>query len=145
MDRSSAPWHLLTGPRHAVPWTAPPPPCICPLKAVAGLRRGARTGSCAANTTLSEVDNNLYYNPALGAAGTRQRPLFGSVGVPTMTLAEWQASPLTGIPNDRHSLVADPLFADRAAGNFSLRQGSPALGLGFEPIPAITAPSRRGR
>jgi hypothetical protein len=36
--------------------------------------------------------------------------------------------------NDRHSLVADPGFADLDAQDFTLHADSPALGLGFEPI-----------
>jgi hypothetical protein len=35
---------------------------------------------------------------------------------------------------DRSSVVADPLCADPAAGDFTLGQGSPALALGFRPI-----------
>ncbi len=42
----------------------------------------------------------------------------------------WQA-----IGQDVHSKVADPLFVDAAAGNYRLRPESPALALGFEPIP----------
>jgi hypothetical protein len=42
---------------------------------------------------------------------------------------------------DANSVVADPLFVDAAAGNFSLKPSSPALKLGFEPIPVIEAPS----
>lgn len=100
-------------------------------------------GTCGMNTTLREVDNNVYYNPTLGVAGTAARPLFGSVGLPTMTLAAWQANTLTGIPNDKHSLVADPLFVDSRRGDFTLKANSPALGLGFEQIPPITAPSKK--
>lgn len=36
--------------------------------------------------------------------------------------------------HDRHSLVADPMFVDPANGNFSLKEGSPALKMGFRPI-----------
>ena len=33
------------------------------------------------------------------------------------------------------SIFADPLFADPANGDYSLQAGSPAFGLGFEPLP----------
>jgi hypothetical protein len=36
---------------------------------------------------------------------------------------------------DTHSLIADPLFTDPAHGDFTLKPGSPAFSLGFEPIP----------
>ncbi len=42
----------------------------------------------------------------------------------------WQAQGL-----DRHSLVADPLFVDPDKGDYRLRDDSPALKLGFKPIP----------
>jgi hypothetical protein len=35
---------------------------------------------------------------------------------------------------ERHSLVADPLFADFAARDFTLSPDSPAFSLGFNPI-----------
>ncbi|MCE5240365.1 right-handed parallel beta-helix repeat-containing protein [bacterium] len=43
---------------------------------------------------------------------------------------EWRA---TGM--DQTSVVADPLFADPAQHNYALKPGSPALKLGFKPIP----------
>jgi hypothetical protein len=44
---------------------------------------------------------------------------------------------------DLHSVVADPLFVDAAAGDFTLKPDSPAFALGFEPIPTIEAPTKR--
>ncbi|HOW73491.1 MAG TPA: right-handed parallel beta-helix repeat-containing protein [Phycisphaerae bacterium] len=35
---------------------------------------------------------------------------------------------------DEHSVIADPLFTDPAAGDFTLRPDSPAVKLGFQPI-----------
>ena len=42
---------------------------------------------------------------------------------------EWQA---TG--QDTHSIVADPLFVNPAAGDYRLKEGSPAIKIGFEPL-----------
>jgi len=62
-------------------------------------------------------DHNLYWN----ASG---RPiLFG-----TKSLAEWQA-----VGQDKDSLIADPLFVGPSHGDFTLRPGSPAAQIGFEP------------
>ena len=42
----------------------------------------------------------------------------------------WQAKGM-----DQHSVVADPLFVDAKADDYRLRDESPALKLGFKPIP----------
>ena len=46
---------------------------------------------------------------------------------------EWEAWQQAG--GDVHSIIADPLFVDAENGDFCLRPDSPALKLGFEPIP----------
>ena len=46
---------------------------------------------------------------------------------------EWEAWQMAGA--DTHSVVADPLFVDAAHGDFTLKPDSPALKLGFQPIP----------
>lgn len=46
---------------------------------------------------------------------------------------EWEAWQMDGA--DRHSIVADPSFVDGTHGDFRLKPDSPALKLGFEPIP----------
>jgi parallel beta-helix repeat protein len=46
---------------------------------------------------------------------------------------QWQAWQDKGL--DRHSLIADPLFADFKKGDFHLSPHSPALKMGFKPIP----------
>lgn len=46
---------------------------------------------------------------------------------------EWEAWQMAGA--DAHSVVADPKFVDPEHGNFTLRPESPALKLGFQPIP----------
>ena len=48
---------------------------------------------------------------------------------------------------DQTSVIADPLFADAANFNFTLKEGSPALALGFQQIDmsdvGIRVPFRR--
>jgi len=51
----------------------------------------------------------------------------------TEAATEWEAWQMAGA--DTHSAVADPLFVDAEHGDFTLKPGSPALKLGFEPIP----------
>ncbi len=46
---------------------------------------------------------------------------------------EWQAWQNLGL--DQHSVIADPLFVDRANDDYRLRPESPAFALGFKPIP----------
>lgn len=47
-----------------------------------------------------------------------------------LSLADWQA-----MGYDTHSVVADPKFVDPAAGDFRLKEDSPAWALGFKKIP----------
>ncbi|NPV47535.1 MAG: hypothetical protein HPY69_11285 [Armatimonadetes bacterium] len=48
-------------------------------------------------------------------------------------MSEWEAWQALGL--DVHSVIADPLFVDRDRDDYRLQPGSPALALGFEPIP----------
>jgi hypothetical protein len=46
------------------------------------------------------------------------------------TWSQWKAAGL-----DAHSVVADPMFVDSASGDYSVKDGSPALTLGFKNFP----------
>jgi hypothetical protein len=74
-------------------------------------------------------DRNLYW------------PAKGEFRADSLTFAQWQA-----LGFDRHSRVADPLFVDPAADDFGLKDGSPALALGFKPfdISAALSPAPVG-
>jgi len=73
---------------------------------------------------LKGEDNRFDYN------------LYWHVGDPDpvfpggYTFGEWQDE----MGQDKHSLVADPLFKDVARGDFNLRPDSPAIRLGFKPF-----------
>lgn len=65
-----------------------------------------------------DLHDNVYWKPG------------GSIGsFAGKTWAEWQA-----MGQDTNSQVADPLFADAAAGGWHLKPESPALKLGFVPF-----------
>ena len=63
-------------------------------------------------------DHNLYYR-------TDGQP----IQFEKWSFEEWQKQ-----GQDHHSLIANPLFVDPSKGNFALRPGSPAIGIGFRPI-----------
>ncbi len=65
-----------------------------------------------------EMDRNLIWR-------TDGKPL-EFVGIP---LAQWQK-----MGHDVHSVFADPLFRDPAKGDWRLKEGSPALAMGFKPF-----------
>jgi hypothetical protein len=67
-----------------------------------------------------EMDWNLYFNPHLTPDSLR----FGNE-----TFEQWQAR-----GKDLHSVYTDPLFVNPSRYDFRLRNDSPALELGFEPI-----------
>ena len=72
------------------------------------------------------MGSNLYWCSGGGEPGTGWQA----------TLKAWQDSGL-----DVGSIIADPLFVSPAEDNYSLRPGSPALELGFQPIDASSVPS----
>ena len=71
---------------------------------------------------LKECDYNVYF-----PVGPQPLKL---AGLPGGTLEKWREQGF-----DRHSLLADPLFVDPAKGDYRLKPESPALKLGFKPIP----------
>jgi len=71
------------------------------------------------------MDYNLYFN----AAG---KPVTFADG---LSLQQWQEKK----DQDKHSIIADPLFVDPAKDDFRLKPDSPALKLGFKPFDASKA------
>lgn len=71
-------------------------------------------------TNTFECDYNVYFNPDKKVE---------EVKFATGSWAQWQAR-----GKDQHSLYTDPQFANPDAGDFTLRQSSPAVGLGFKQI-----------
>jgi len=74
---------------------------------------------------IAQSDYNVFYNPAKAflisrLPGTR----------PDESFAKWRE-----LGYEAHSIVADPLFVDPSKDDYRLRPDSPALKLGFKPIP----------
>ena len=67
-------------------------------------------------------DNNLYW--------LRGADLSALKNTPAGTFADWQKA-----GHDAHSQVADPLFENPEKDDYRLKPDSPALALGFHPIP----------
>lgn len=77
------------------------------------------------------MDHNLYYR-----AGGESFDWPGD-----RTFQQWQE--WTG--QDRHSIIADPLFVDPENGDFRLKPGSPAEKIGFKPIDMTKVGRRRAQ
>jgi hypothetical protein len=88
------------------------------------LRAGAPNG-------IRECDYNTYFHPG---AGPLRLP-----GVPGESLEKWRE-----LGFDSHSVIADPLFVDPEKGDFRLKPDSPALKVGFKPIPVERIGLKRG-
>ena len=73
-------------------------------------------------------DQNLYWIDAAHGT-TRSFPGRGCVDCSNTSFAEWRQ-----LGFDRNSVVADPLFVDAAHSDYALREGSPAIARGFEPL-----------
>jgi parallel beta-helix repeat protein len=70
-----------------------------------------------------QMDNNLYFDTRTNAAGLKNRD----------ALSRWQKR-----GHDKHSLFADPRFANPSHFNFHLKSNSPALQLGFQQMDLST-------
>ena len=77
------------------------------------------------NDNNFRMDYNCYWN----AAG-QPVVFFGG-----LTLQQWQEKR----DQDRHSIIADPLFVDPEHDDYRLKPESPALKLGFKPFDASQA------
>ena len=75
---------------------------------------------------LRECDHNLYH--FRGGDLDLESPEIDVT--PLGSLQRWRDAGF-----DRNSVIADPLFTDPDAGDFTLRPDSPAFDMGFEPIP----------
>ena len=77
------------------------------------------------NFAYNTFDNNLYFHAGQPLiTGTLKKGETGD------DFAAWQKA-----GRDTHSVVADPLFVDAAKDDYRLEPESPALKLGFKPIP----------
>ena len=77
--------------------------------------------------------NNVYWDTVRGTAAE-----FNGNSDEKLDFAAWQRK-----ANDRGSVLADPLFVDAAANDFTLRPDSPALKLGFRVFDMSRAGRRR--
>jgi len=84
-------------------------------------------------------DENLYHGVAADACRTRQRSWKDAGRNRDYTGDEWQR-----LGFDQGSLTADPRFVDPAASDYRLQPDSPALALGFVPIPVERIGIRKG-
>ena len=68
------------------------------------------------------MDRNLFFDARVGSAG-------GQMKFPGGSLQQWRDR-----KHDQNSIIEDPLFLNPSKGDFTLRKGSPAFRLGFQPI-----------
>ena len=73
-------------------------------------------GAYKPNIEETEMDSNLYYHPT------------------DPTWMDEHLERMQAAGKERASLFADPMFTDPAGGDFSFKEGSPALKLGIEPL-----------
>jgi hypothetical protein len=87
-----------------------------------------KPGEAGYDARVTELSLHFQFNSSQGWAEVSGLSLTEAEAV-----SEWEAWQRAGA--DAQSVVADPLFADAARGDFTLKPGSPALALGFEPLP----------
>jgi len=92
-----------------------------------------------ANTAGNSSNYNLYYRPDQTARISWSNS--SGYNVTYQNLPAFAAA--TG--NETHSLVGDPLWADRAAGEYSLQAGSPAIGSGTLEVTGFGSNDLAGR
>ena len=85
------------------------------------MRRGQTTGGPKLLST--DMDSNLYYHPT------------------DLHWVDEHLAKMRAVGKEKESRFGDPLFVDPAGGDFSFKEGSPALKLGIEPLNA----SKMGR
>ena len=89
---------------------------------------GANSSGTPSLKSLKSMNRNLYFNK-------NGRALI-DIGSRMMTFKEWQNAEENICGYDKESVCADPMFADAKNRDYRLRDNSPALALGFEPIDA---------
>jgi parallel beta-helix repeat protein len=85
---------------------------------------------------LFDINNAMDFNSTVSDYNviySGDRPLRVSLPLKAADEKQWVEWRSKGL--DLHSLVADPHFSDITNNNFNLDQNSPALKIGFEPIP----------
>lgn len=73
-------------------------------------------GAYRPNIEETEMDSNLYYHPT------------------DPTWMDGHLKRMQAVGKEKASLFADPMFKDPAADDFGFKEGSPAIGLGIEPL-----------
>ena len=95
--------------------------------------KGLCTDRFSDNFAGADFHGNVYWNGSGTLSASFPGDSGGMHGFSTVrgnaSFAEWQAA-----GHDRESVIADPMFVDAAHSDFRLKEGSPALARGFEPL-----------
>ncbi len=82
-----------------------------------------------------EVTKNIWMGAYRPAGGMPQGKWGKAIDYNLYTTTDADRTRFAEHGCDAHSLVGDPLFVDPAVGDYRVKDGSPALGLGFENFP----------